>query len=148
MTVHVKPYRELTADELYGLLQLRVAVFVVEQDCVYQELDGKDRQAIHVWIEDERGVAGCLRVMPSGLQGDTVAIGRVVARDRGCGLGRVLMLAGMEAARLYFGAEEIRLEAQSYACGFYEKLGFAQISEEFMEDGIPHVLMQWKVQTK
>ena len=143
MELTVKPYSELTAEELYGLLQLRVAVFVVEQACIYQDLDGKDRSALHVWATDEQGVAGCLRVLPAGVQGETVAIGRVVSRDRGSGIGRLLMQAGIEAAQKHFGASVIRLEAQCYARGFYEKFGFRQISDEFLEDGIPHILMEW-----
>lgn len=143
MEITVKPYSALTAEELYRLLQLRVAVFVVEQQCIYQELDGKDRHALHVWATDEQGIAGCLRVLPAGVQGETVAIGRVVTRDRGKGIGRLLMQTGIEAAREQFGADVIRLEAQSYARGFYEKFGFHQISEEFLEDGIPHILMEW-----
>ena len=144
MKLKIEHFRNLTAGELYALLQLRTAVFAVEQQCIYQELDGKDRQAIHVWLEDDRGIAGCLRILPAGLQGDTVAIGRVVTRDRGCGLGRQVMLAGMNAAVEQLHADVIRLEAQLYARVFYEKLGFVQISDPFDEDGIPHILMEWK----
>lgn len=141
MKLRIKPWDELTAEELYGLLQLRSAVFVVEQQCIYQDIDGKDRRAIHVWAEDEAGVAGCLRVLPAGMQGETAAVGRVVTRDRGTGLGRMLMEAGIRAAEERLDADVICLEAQTYARGFYEKLGFQAISEPFLEDGIPHVKM-------
>lgn len=143
MKLIVKPWSELTAEELYRLLELRAAVFVVEQQCVYQDVDGKDRQAIHVWAEDDAGVAGCLRVLPAGVQGPHVAIGRVVTRDRGHGIGRRLMETGIRAAVEQLHAYEIRLEAQVYAQGFYEKLGFRPMSEPFMEDGIPHIEMAW-----
>ena len=142
MKLTVKHFSELTADELYGLLQLRTAVFVVEQQCIYQDLDGKDRHCLHVWATDGQGVAGCLRVLPAGIQGETAAIGRVVTRERGQGVGRELMEAGIEAAQRVFGARVIRLEAQTYARGFYEKFGFRQISDEFLEDGIPHIQME------
>lgn len=142
VTLHVSAFADLTADKLYDLLALRTAVFVVEQNCVYQDLDGKDRAALHVWAEDERGVAAYARVLPAGMQGETVAIGRVVTRDRGCGLGRLVMQRAIREAEERLGADVIRLEAQCYARGFYERLGFAAISEPFMEDGIPHMLME------
>lgn len=143
MELIVKSFDELTTDELYELLRLRVNVFVVEQQCPYAELDGRDRAALHVFLRDELGVAGCLRVLPAGVQEPEDAIGRVVTRDRGTGLGRRLMEAGMQAAQERFGAQVIVLEAQVYARGFYEKLGFRQVSAPFDEDGIPHIRMLW-----
>lgn len=143
VTLHIAPFAELTVDRLYELLALRSAVFVVEQNCVYQDLDGKDRSALHIWAEDAQGTAAAYaRVLPAGLQGDTVAIGRVVTRDRGCGLGCLVMQRAIRAAEETFGAEVIRLEAQCYAQGFYAQLGFVPVSEPFLEDGIPHVLME------
>ncbi len=141
MELHIKRFQELTADELYDLLKLRTDVFVVEQKCPYPELDGLDRKAIHVWRSDEGGVAACLRVMDRGAESQYVSIGRVVAARRRQGLGTRVLREGIRAAREYFGAEHIYLEAQTYALGLYEKQGFRAISEEFLLDGIPHVKM-------
>ena len=141
MELHVKRFSELTLDELYALLRLRVDVFVVEQNCPYPELDGRDQAALHVFLTDAEGIQACLRVLDRGVVSEHAALGRVIARKRGCGLGRRVVEAGIAAARERFGAETVYLEAQSYARGFYEKLGFRQVSEEFLEDGIPHVKM-------
>ena len=141
MHIFAKRFHELSAEELYALLKLRSDVFIVEQNCAYPDVDGLDRQALHVWIERDGDVAACLRVMDRGAESEYVSIGRVVTRDRGHGLGRMLMEAGIRAAKEAFGAESIYLEAQEYAAGFYEKLGFRTVSEAFVMDGIPHVRM-------
>ena len=141
MECRVKRFHELTVDELYDLLKLRTDVFVVEQKCPYPELDGLDREAVHVWLSDEGGVAACLRVMDRGAESEHVSIGRVAAARRRQGLGTRVLREGIRAAREYFGAEHIYLEAQTYAQGLYEKQGFRPISEEFLLDGIPHVKM-------
>lgn len=133
-----KPFARLTARELFSIYKLRTAVFVVEQNCPYQEVDDADLAAWHLWLEDEAGIAAYLRLLP-GREGEAV-IGRVVAARRGQGLGRRILEEGIKAARER-GAKSIRLAAQCYARGFYEKLGFAAVSGEFSEDGIPHVEM-------
>lgn len=142
MELFVKHFGELTADELYDILKLRVDVFVVEQKCPYPELDGRDREAYHVYFRDERGIAAYLRVMDRGaVYPDAAAIGRVIARDRRQGLGSLILREGISVARSKFGAESIRLEAQTYARSLYEKAGFVQISGEYLEDGIAHIGM-------
>lgn len=142
MTLSVKRFYELTNDELYAVLKLRVDVFVVEQKCAYPDLDGKDPDALHVFLSDADGIAAYLRVLPEGAQfADAVGIGRVIAARRGLGLGARVLAAGIEAARRELGAQRIRIEAQSYAQGFYEKAGFVRCTDEFDEDGIPHVGM-------
>ena len=119
----VKHWDELTRDELYDLLAVRTAVFVVEQRCPYQEADGLDRRAWHVFVRDGGGaIQACLRILEP--ERGTAQIGRVLTVDRGTGLGRVLMERGIRAAWEKTGARRIRLEAQSHAQGFYEKLGF------------------------
>ena len=144
----VKHWDELTRDELYDLLAVRTAVFVVEQRCPYQEADGLDRRAWHVFARDGGGFArdgggaiqACLRILEP--ERGTAQIGRVLTVDRRTGLGRVLMERGIRAAWEKTGARRIRLEAQSHAQGFYEKLGFRRTeAPEFLEDGIPHVEM-------
>lgn len=144
MQLYVKHFQELTPDELYAILKLRVDVFVVEQHCPYPELDGLDREALHVWLEDEAGIEAYVRVLDKGVKSPYTALGRVIAVRRRMGLGTKIVQAGIEAAREIFGADAIYLEAQTYARGLYEKLGFRQISEEFLEDGIPHIRMLLK----
>ncbi len=137
----VKRFHELTVMELYDLLKLRFDVFVLEQACFYPELDNCDQEALHVWLEDEKGITAYLRVMDCGVKNRLVTIGRVVTEKRGCGLGAEVMHAGIAAARDIFHADQIYIEAQCHAQGFYEKLGFHVVSEPFVEDGIPHVRM-------
>lgn len=144
MKLEIKRFDELTAAELYGIMQLRVDVFVVEQRCPYRELDGLDKGALHVFIREGDEIEGYLRVLPAGACFECPALGRVVARKRGVGLGRLLVRAGIEAAREVFGAKRIMLEAQTYARGFYEKQGFRCVGAEFLEDGIPHIPMLWE----
>ena len=141
MELCVKTFEELSTAELYEILKLRVSVFVVEQNCPYPELDDRDQAAIHAWLEDASGILAYLRVMDRGAESEQVSIGRVVAVKRRCGLGSRLLAEGIRVARERFGADQIYLEAQTYAKGLYEKQGFRQISEEFLEDGIPHVKM-------
>lgn len=141
MMLHRKRFGELTTDELYRILKLRVAVFVVEQNCPYMELDDFDQEAVHVWLEDEDGIAAYLRVMGRGVESEYVSIGRVIAVKRRIGMGSRILAEGILAARDCFQAEQIYLEAQVYARAFYEKQGFRQISEEFVLDGIPHIRM-------
>ena len=141
MTEHVKTFDELTTDELYRILKLRVDVFVVEQNCPYAELDNLDQKALHVWLEDDDGIEAYLRVMDRGVESEYVSIGRVLSVKRRCGLGTRLIRKGIEVARDTFGAGPIYLEAQTYARDLYEKQGFHPISDEFILDGIPHIRM-------
>lgn len=141
MILRKKRFGELTAEELYAVLRLRVSVFVVEQKCPYMELDDLDQAAIHVWLEDEHGIQAYLRILDRGVENENVAIGRVIAVKRRCGLGSRILREGIRAAKELLGADKIYLEAQTYARGFYEKQGFRQVSGEFLLDGIPHVRM-------
>lgn len=141
MTEHVKAFHELTLDERYRIMKLRVDVFVVEQKCPYAELDNLDQAAMHVWLEEEGRIVAYLRVMDKGAESDCVSLGRVLSVKRRCGLGTGVLQKGIQVAQEVYGAEAIYLEAQTYARGLYEKLGFRQISEEFILDGIPHIKM-------
>ena len=141
MRLYRKTFAELTTDELYRILKLRVSVFVVEQNCPYMELDDLDRNAVHVWLEDADGIQAYLRVLDRGAESEQVSIGRVIAVQRRCGLGSRILSEGIRAAKECFRADSIYLEAQVYAKGLYEKQGFRPISEEFLLDGIPHVKM-------
>lgn len=141
MELSVKKYDELSAEELYEILKVRSDVFVVEQNCVYQDLDGKDQMAYHVYIKDEQKIRAYLRVLAPGVSFTEVSLGRVLTTERNKGYGNLILKAGIETAVEKYGARQIRIEAQTYAKGFYEKFGFRQVSEEFLEDGIPHIQM-------
>ena len=141
MELIVKRFEELTAEELYEILKIRVSVFVVEQNCPYQEIDDRDKQSFHVYMEDDDGIQAYLRVVDRGVSFDEVSIGRVIAVKRRCGIGSRILSEGIKVAKNKLKATTIKIEAQSYAKGLYERQGFNQVSEEFLEDGIPHVLM-------
>ena len=145
MELVTKRFEELTVSELYEIIKLRVDIFVVEQNCPYYDLDDHDQNSIHLFLRDEDGIEAYLRVLPAGETLDTPAIGRVVVKKRRIGLGTELVKEGVAAAVREFGAAEISLEAQVYARGLYEKCGFRQSSEEFLEDGIPHIRMTRKI---
>ena len=142
MNLYIKHFNELTTMELYSILRARAEIFVVEQDCVYQDLDNKDLNAWHVWFEDEDGVAAYCRVLDKGVsyEGEG-SIGRVITVKRGTGLGYKVMMEGIRVAEEKFGQTSLRISAQQYAQGFYEKCGFVRVSEPYLEDDIPHVQM-------
>lgn len=141
MQLVIKHFDELSARELFEIYKLRVSVFVVEQACPYQEVDDADKRAYHLVLRDGDGICAYARVLPPGESFDDASIGRVIAVRRRCGLGSRIVSAAIAAAREKFAAETITIEAQTYARGLYEKLGFRQTSEEFLEDGIPHIKM-------
>ena len=137
MKTYVKTFNELTLDELYEILKVRVDVFVVEQNCPYSELDGIDKEAYHVFLKDEDEITAYLRVFKD----EDVRIGRVLSKRRRQGFGTLLLKEGIRVAKEKLNAEKIVIEAQVYARKMYEKLGFVQVSGEFLEDGIPHIKM-------
>ena len=143
LKLHKKTFGELTLDELYELLRVRSEVFVVEQNCVYQDMDGDDKQSIHLWLTKGDRVVALARVCPAGVHLNEISIGRVITTERGKGYGEQIMRAAIAAAVEHFGAKLIEIEAQEYAQGFYEKVGFRRVSDLFMLDNIPHVRMQW-----
>ena len=141
MELNIKKFDELTNDELYNILKLRISVFVVEQNCTYQDLDGNDKEAYHIFFTENSEIIAYLRIVDKGVLYDEVCIGRVISTRRRCGLGTKLLSEGIKVAREKFGAEKIIIGAQTYAKPFYESLGFRQISEEYYEDSIPHIKM-------
>ncbi|MBO5629295.1 MAG: GNAT family N-acetyltransferase [Aeriscardovia sp.] len=144
LVLHKKLFRQLTTDELYELLRVRSEVFVVEQNCVYQDLDGDDQKAIHLWLTLDDKIVALARVCPAGTHMTEISIGRVITTERGKGYGRQIMLHAIRAAIEHFGATLIDIEAQEYAKGFYEGVGFKQSSDTFMLDGIQHIKMTWR----
>ena len=144
LQLHRKSFQELTTDELYELLRVRSEVFVVEQNCVYQDMDGDDQSSIHLWMTNEDRIVAMARVCPAGTHMKEISIGRVITTERGKGFGKQIMLHAIDAAVEHFDAKCINIEAQEYARGFYESVGFRQSSETFMLDGIPHIKMTWR----
>ena len=137
----LKHFSELTNRELYEILRVRVAIFVVEQTCPYQEIDEADFDAYHLFLTDDSGhIRAYLRIFEKNAE--YTRLGRILTADRGKGLGLALLQEGMRAAETLYGKRRFYIEAQSYAIGFYEKAGFRVTSEEFLEDGIPHVKME------
>ncbi|MBR1974530.1 MAG: GNAT family N-acetyltransferase [Clostridia bacterium] len=141
MKTVIKRFDELSGEEVYNILKVRSAVFVVEQNCVYQDLDDVDKEAYHVYMEDEGQIVAYLRVVDKGKRLDEVSVGRVISLKRRCGLGSKLMKVGLQVAQEKFHAKKVKVGAQVYAKPFYESVGFVQCSEEYLEDGIPHVYM-------
>lgn len=139
-----KPFDLLTTRELYSILQLRNEVFVVEQNCVYQDIDDKDLKSHHLMAFDGEILAAYSRVLPPGLSFDETSIGRVITAPshRGKGIGIELIEKAIEAAHLTFGVKAIKIGAQLYLQKFYESFGFVQTSAVYLEDGIEHIEMQ------
>lgn len=141
MELVIKHFKELTTDELFEIYKLRTAVFVVEQNCPYQEVDDADRVAYHLYLRDEDGIAAYLRVLPQGVAHEAAAIGRVISVKRRMGLGTKIVEAGIAAAKEKFHADCIEIGAQTYVRKLYENVGFIQSGPEYVEDGIPHIPM-------
>ncbi len=143
LEITIKTFQELTTKELYDLIQLRVDVFCVEQNCVYQDLDGKDEKAIHVIGKKNHRIIAYTRVFKPGDYFKESSIGRVVVRkdERQHKYGYDIMKASIQAVKDYFNETTIKLSAQTYLRKFYNNLGFKEIGEEYLEDGIPHIAM-------
>lgn len=139
----LKKFTELTSSELYAIMQLRNEVFVVEQDCVYQDADNKDQLSYHYmgWLQNKLGAY--TRILPPGLAFEEPSIGRVVTSlsARGIGIGRILMEKSIEQLISLYGNTAIKIGAQFYLLKFYSSLGFQQISDIYLEDNIEHVEM-------
>jgi len=143
LQIKIKPFNELSAQELYQLLRLRSEVFVVEQNCVYQDIDGKDQKALHVIGEADQKIVAYSRLFKSGDYFENASIGRVVIdpdyRDKKWG--HQLVQEGISGIKKYFSEEKITISAQLYLKKFYESNGFIAHGETYLEDGIPHIEM-------
>ena len=140
----IKPFEALSANELYDFLRLRSEVFVVEQNCIYLDLDGKDKLALHLFGEYEGKIVAHSRLFKAGISFDNASIGRVVVdpqyRDRKWG--HDLMKESISGIKEHFGENKITIGAQLYLKKFYESHGFVQSSEMYLEDDIPHIEMK------
>jgi ElaA protein len=145
MNLEIKKFDELTGREVYEILRVRSEVFVVEQDCVYNDEDGKDLEAVHILIKEEGKISAYLRVLKAGVSYKNPSLGRVLvsheARKRG--LARKIVCAGIDYIINNWDEEKITIGAQDYLRKFYESLGFEAVSEVYSEDGIPHVDMTY-----
>ena len=139
----LKTFNELTPYEVYAALQLRNEVFVVEQNCVFQDADNKDQSSFHLLGYHQQKLVAYTRLVPPGLIYDDPSIGRVVTSPsvRGTGAGKQLMKESIERSYHLFGTKPIKIGAQLYLKKFYEGFGFCQVSEIYIEDGIPHIYM-------
>ncbi|NCI47961.1 GNAT family N-acetyltransferase [Sediminibacterium soli] len=139
-----KPFNTLTPHELYAIIQLRNEVFVVEQQCVFQDADNKDADAHHLMVFHNQQLAAYARLLPPGIAYEEMSIGRVVSSPscRGMGAGRLLMQTAIESCYTLFGKAPIRIGAQLYLKKFYRSFGFVQDSDVYLEDGIEHIEMR------
>lgn len=145
MKWELKPFRELTGEEVYALLALRAQVFVVEQACAYLDPDGKDLLAQHLLVWEGEELVASLRLLPQGISYSEASIGRVLVKEshRHQGLARQMMERAIELLRSDGKKGGIRIGAQTYLVDFYRSLGFQVSSEPYLEDGISHVEMAW-----
>ncbi|MGB5665275.1 MAG: GNAT family N-acetyltransferase [Maribacter sp.] len=150
LNIITKNFEELTNDELYGILQLRAEVFVVEQDCVYQDMDGKDQKALHVIGIKNNEIVAYTRIFKSGEYFKEASIGRVVVKqvERKYGYGYEIMNASIKTIKEQLNETKIYLSAQTYLKKFYNSLGFKEVGEGYLEDGIPHIGMLKELKPK
>lgn len=143
LDITIKFFEELTIHELYAMLQLRSEVFVVEQDCVYQDIDGKDNKALHVLGFKNHNLVAYTRIFKSGDYFENASIGRVIVKEteRTHKYGYDIMNASIQAVNDQFNESVIKISAQQHLESFYTSLGFKTVSEPYLEDGIPHIGM-------
>jgi ElaA protein len=143
MNFITKSFSELDITELYNILQLRSEVFVVEQDCVYQDLDFKDQKSLHVFGYKNDKIVAYTRIFKPGDYFDNASIGRVLVdvNERKFGYGHDLMKASIVSIKDNFKVDDITISAQVYLKKFYESHGFLKVGDDYLEDGIPHIRM-------
>ena len=144
ITWTAKAFKDLSVDEYFEIIYLRTEIFVVEQDCPYQEVDEKDRQSYHLFGRAENGeLIAVTRVLPKGISYDEISVGRVALKKeyRGKGIADTLMLETLNFIKQEFGKQAIRISAQEYLLKCYNKHGFKQVGEMYLEDDIPHIEM-------
>lgn len=146
MNWKIKRFNELTVEELYKILELRNEIFIVEQECIYLDCDNKDSNSYHLFLEDNNEVIAYLRILDRGVSYDEISIGRVLVKKsyRGKGISKELMLKGIEFIENNLDESTIKIQAQAYLLKFYSRLGFKSISDEYLDDGIPHIDMLYK----
>ena len=144
MKIYIKKFKELTVDETYNILKLRSEVFVVEQNCIYQDLDGKDELAIHLFYKKKNEIIAYTRIFKKGdYYKENPSIGRVVVskKERGKEIGKSIMKESILYIKNNYNNESIELSAQKYLDKFYKELEFYSQGDDYLEDGIPHQRM-------
>ncbi len=143
LNIITKNFKDLTVDELYAILQLRSEIFVVEQNCVYQDMDYKDQNAVHVLGYKQEALVAYTRIFKPGDYFEYASIGRVLVKagERHLKYGFAIMEASIKHIDQRFNETKIKISAQTYLKRFYNNLGFTQVGEEYLEDGIPHMGM-------
>ena len=139
----IKTFNELSPQDIYGILQLRSEVFVVEQNCIYQDIDDKDQYALHLLLKKDNYLIGYSRIFKAGDYFKEASIGRVLVKkqDRNNRHGSLLIELSIKAIKDHFKENTVKISAQTYLKKFYNELGFDPIGEEYLEDGIPHIAM-------
>ncbi|SIN99271.1 ElaA protein [Carnobacterium alterfunditum] len=139
----IKTFNELSNDELYEIIKLRSEVFVIEQQCIYEECDGKDKKAYHLFGEEDGEILVYLRILEKGVSFNEVSIGRVLVNKkyRSKGLAKKMMSRAIAFIEDNLNEKVIRISAQEYLLEFYSSLGFVKVSQVYLEDGIPHMEM-------
>lgn len=144
LTYTIKHFSELSITELYAIMRLRLEIFSVEQNCAYQDADGKDQEAYHLMGCSEKGeLLAYTRILPAGITFKEASIGRVVTsgKVRGSGAGKELMNGSLQFIHEKFGKVPVRIGAQCYLKKFYGEFGFVVDGKEYLEDNIPHIEM-------
>lgn len=141
INIEAKTFDELTSKEVYEILKARAEIFVVEQNIVYQDMDDIDYDALHVFMKEGEKVIAYLRAFK--VEDNFIKIGRVLTTTHGRGDGGKLLKEGLERIKTHFHTNKLKLDAQTHAIKFYEKFGFKMVSEEFLEEGIMHVKMEY-----
>ncbi|MEN8884838.1 MAG: GNAT family N-acetyltransferase [Winogradskyella sp.] len=143
LEIKVKTFKELTLTELYNILMLRSEVFVVEQDCVYQDIDGKDQKALHVLGYNSNQLVAYTRLFKPGDYFNEASIGRVVVaqNQRQHKFGYAIMKASIDTINTHYNETKIKISAQMYLKRFYNNLEFIEVGEQYLEDNIPHIAM-------
>jgi ElaA protein len=150
MQFEIKEFEDLTTAQLYKIIKARIDIFVVEQNCPYEECDNKDYDSIHIFSEENNKIIAYLRIIPAGISYQEPSIGRVLVNKeyRRQGIAKKIMYLALEYINNNFETNYIRISAQKYLLNFYENIGFKKVSEEYLEDGIPHYEMLYKYEMK
>lgn len=141
MELVIKKFDELNVDELYEILKIRCTVFVVEQNCPYLDMDDKDQMSYHIYLKNDKDIKAYLRIILSNNSSEEVMIGRVLTTERGKGYSKLLLNEAIKFSKEKLNVKKITINAQTYVKGMYEKFGFRQSSDKFLEDNIPHIQM-------
>jgi len=146
MNWKIKKFNELNIEEIYKILALRNEIFIVEQECPYLDCDDKDLNSYHLFLTENGQIVSYLRILEKGVSYDEISIGRVAVKKsyRGKGISRKMMQKAIEFIENNLSENTIKIQAQAYLLDFYSSLGFKVVSEEYLEDNIPHIDMIYK----